>query len=212
MLAQDSPDPEAVRILNTFNQYKSKYFQIIKDSLESNFKRDSKYYEMYPELRNLDTFKVKYFPDLRWNKRARYYEKGDNIYSLFDIDTIYYTTYAEIYIDKKIYIYIDIGNRPTTIFWHHDKFSDIGFNYVIHNEPYNFRYDYDDKSDLIFTVIGMNYHFKIKDKKIIRYFNNQIDSCDISKDWAIKTIRYFGWHYSSSTTPWWKFWEWKIFH
>lgn len=56
LIAQDIPDPDAVRILNTFNQYKARYFQIIKDSLESNFKRDNKYYKMYPELRNLDTF------------------------------------------------------------------------------------------------------------------------------------------------------------
>lgn len=67
-------------------------------------------------------------------------------------------------------------------------------------------------------MIGINYNFKIEDKEIITYFNRE----EIERDSILsgmknseaksKLIRYFGWHYPSSTTPWWKFWEWKIFH
>lgn len=65
---------------------------------------------------DLDKFDYRIIPVLKWNSKAKDYRMGDNICSMFDLDTVYYTCEAGLFLDTTLYFYCSMGNIRCTIF------------------------------------------------------------------------------------------------
>jgi hypothetical protein len=231
----DSCNCEVERILKTYKKYENKYKEEAWNKLYYYLNIDTviKHYFFNDDSLNFKKLKLYLKPLLKFTRAACNFKSGENVCRYLEFDSINYESIAGFFFEDKLAFFITRGHNDCDISsislgskqqpWCDEQITFISYFYgnIINHKCQTPKYNITIDSVFRFNIEGFQPEFRIENGKMSITYQNYNDdllalldkpNLFIHKIDGESRIHYCSRKCPVGGLPWWKFWEWDIFH
>jgi hypothetical protein len=230
----DSCNCEAARIFNSYQHLKNKFIDSAWKRLLISINKDSVLKKQFlsEDSSNLKKLELNLVPIMKLDYEARKYHKGENLCRYFVFDTLNFDSQAFFSFHQSIIFSIYPGHNDSDIEslilceslevcrkekFHFYKYDEKQHDYQSINDQFHRLIMIMDTS-FVFFIEGLT-ELQLNNGRIIIYnyddnyrkFSNEPNKY-IDNFYSERWINYLAIRCSLGGVPWWRFWDWKIFH